>query len=65
MLFKKLVLNPKTRDMNYYILKNGKAIKRYKNKERALLFAMNDLEYDSVDDCVAVVNSNGDYIWEP
>ena len=51
--------------MNYYILKNGKAIKRYKNKERALLFAMNDLEYDSVDDCVAVVNSNGDYIWEP
>ena len=51
--------------MHYYIMKNGKAIKRYKNKERAILYAMNDLEYDSVADCVAVVSGTGYYVWEP
>lgn len=51
--------------MHYYIIKNGKAIKRYESRYRALLYAMNDLEYDSVDDCVEVVNSDGVCIWEP
>lgn len=51
--------------MHYYIMKNGKAIKRYKNKERAILYAMNDLEYDSVADCVAVVSGTGYYVWQP
>ena len=51
--------------MHYYIMKNGKAIKRYKSKERAILYAMNDLDYDSVDDCVAVVSGTGYYVWEP
>ena len=51
--------------MYYYIMKNGKAIKRDESKERAILYAMNELEYDSDKDRVAVVNGTGYYIWEP
>ena len=51
--------------MNYFIMKNGKAIKQFKSKERALLYAMNELDFDSLEDCIAVVNSNGVYVWEP
>lgn len=51
--------------MHYYIMKNGKSIKRFNSKESALLYAMNELEYDSVCDCVAVVNGSGYYVWEP
>lgn len=52
-------------DMTYKVLKNGKCIQRFQSKEKARLYAMNDLEYDSVYDCVAVVGSNGNYYWEP
>jgi len=51
--------------MAYKVLKNGKCIRRFKSLEKARLYAMNDLEYDSVDDCVAVWNSNSGYYWEP
>lgn len=50
--------------MWYFVEKNGKAVKAYKNKERAILYAQNELEFDSVDDCVAVVDSRGNYHWE-
>lgn len=50
--------------MRYYIIKNGKAIKEFQSRERAILYAMNDLDYDSVDDCVSVVSGAGDYVWE-
>ena len=50
--------------MWYHVLKNGKSIRRFQSKERAILFAQNELDFDSVEDSVAVVNSNGYYIWE-
>ena len=64
MLFVKLAFNLKISDMWFFVEKNGKAIRRYKSKERAILYAQNELDFDSVYDCVAVVDSNGDYVWE-
>lgn len=52
-------------DMWYFVEKNGKAVKAYKSRERALLYAWNDLDYDSVDDCVSVADSLGNVLWEP
>lgn len=50
--------------MWYFVEKNGKAIKHYKSKERAILYAQNELDFDSVEDCVAVVDSAGNCYWE-
>lgn len=51
--------------MWYYVKKNGKTVKRCKSRERALIYAMRDLEYDSVDDCVLVEDENGNVLFEP
>lgn len=51
--------------MNYYVMKNGKSIRRFQSADKAILYAMFDLEYDSVDDSVAVVNGTGYYVWQP
>lgn len=50
--------------MWYYVVKNGKSVKRFKDKESAILYATNELEFDSVDDTVAVVSGTGYYVWE-
>lgn len=51
--------------MWYFVEKNGRCIKAYKKRERALLYAMEKLDYDSVDDCVQVVDQLGKVHWEP
>lgn len=51
--------------MNYYVVKIGKSIRRFESQDKAILYAMFDLEYDSVDDSVAVVSGTGYYVWEP
>ena len=50
--------------MQYFVLKNGKSVKRFDSKESAILYATNELEFDSVEDTVAVVNGTGYYVWE-
>lgn len=51
--------------MWYFVEKNGRCIKAYKNREKALLYAMTKLDYDSGADCFSVVDQSGNVHWEP
>ena len=46
--------------MWYFIEKNGKAIKAYRNLGKALFFAYNKLSYNRTADVVRIVDSNGE-----
>lgn len=50
--------------MWYFIEKNGKAIKAYRNEERAKNFARTRVKFDCVKDVVRVVTQNGDVLLE-
>lgn len=59
-----LVLNPQISDMWYFVVKNGKAIKAYKSKSRALDYADTKVSFNSLRDVLRVVDEEGEILKE-
>ena len=50
--------------MWYFVEKNGKAIKPYKSKEKALAYAKEKVKFDPVADVLRVVSQSGEVLFE-
>lgn len=50
--------------MWYFVEKNGKALKAYKNEGRALQYARTQVKFDSVKDVLRVVAQDGRILLE-
>ena len=56
------VLTKKINSMWYFVEKNGKAVKAYKNEKRALDYAKTRVPFDSLKDRLLVVRQDGEIL---